>query len=150
MRLWYSQRLQKAVLATFAGTFTFAFGNLRRVNDTFVPDVGVTVAGFACGGSLVMLLVYLDSFTHHLRPVAVASLVAAARTASGRRRASRADADPDTRLPPSPPATRSSRSLPAGRSHPGRPHAGLLALAERHDCTLVLTLQRRRLRLRRT
>ena len=73
MRLWYSQRLQKAVLATFAGTFAFAFGNLRRMSDTFVPDVGVTMAGVACSFSLIMLLIYLDSFTHHLRPVAVAS-----------------------------------------------------------------------------
>ena len=45
MRLWYRDRLQKAVLATFAGTFTFAFSLLRRVEDDFVPDIGVTVAG---------------------------------------------------------------------------------------------------------
>ena len=33
MRLWYRDRLQKAVLATFAGTFTFAFSLLRGVED---------------------------------------------------------------------------------------------------------------------
>jgi uncharacterized membrane protein len=75
MRLWYHQRLQKVVLGTFALTFAFAYGTLSRIRDEQVPDIGVWLAGFACGASLIMLLVYLDSFTHHLRPVAVAALV---------------------------------------------------------------------------
>jgi uncharacterized membrane protein len=139
MRLWYSQRLQKAVLATFAGTFTFAFGNLRRVNDSFVPDVGVTVAGIACAGSLVMLLLYLDNFTHHLRPVAVASLVA--RRGQGVLTAARAElmAHPDldvTAVTTGEPVLRvtSPRAGAVQAVHT----AGLLALAERHDCTMVL------------
>lgn len=78
MRMWYRQRLQKIVLGTFAGTFTFAFANLRRVADGAVPDVGVTIAGILCLASLVLLLVYLDNFIHHLRPVAVAARVSAA------------------------------------------------------------------------
>ena len=75
MRLWYRDRLQKGVLATFAGTFTFAFGLLRRIEDDFVPDIGVTLAGVAVAASLGLLLIYLDRFTHRLRPVAVAALV---------------------------------------------------------------------------
>jgi uncharacterized membrane protein len=75
MRLWYRDRLQKAVLATFVGTFTFAFSLLRRVEDDFVPDVGVTMAGIAVAASIGLLLIYLDRFTHNLRPVAVAALV---------------------------------------------------------------------------
>ena len=75
MRLWYRDRLQKGVLATFAGTFTFAFGLLRRIEDDFVPDIGVTLAGVAVAASLGLLLIYLDRFTHRLHPVAVAALV---------------------------------------------------------------------------
>ena len=75
MRLWYRDRLQKAVLATFAGTFTFAFSLLRRVKDDVVPDIGVTTAGTAVAASIALLLIYLNRFTHNLRPVAVAALV---------------------------------------------------------------------------
>lgn len=75
MGLWYRNRLQKAVLALFAGTFTFAFSLLRRVEDQFVPDIGVTAAGVAVAASLAMLLIYLNRFTHYLRPVAAARLV---------------------------------------------------------------------------
>jgi uncharacterized membrane protein len=56
MRLWYRDRLQKAVLATFVGTFTFAYSLLRRVEDDFVPDVGVTTAGIAVAASIGLLL----------------------------------------------------------------------------------------------
>lgn len=43
MRLWYRDLLQKVVLATFVGTLTFSFSLLRHVEDTSVPNVGVTV-----------------------------------------------------------------------------------------------------------
>src|SRR4051812_47729929 len=76
MRLWYRDRLQKVVLASFAGTFTYAFSLLRRVESTFVPDIGVTVTGVAVTTCLVLLLVYVNRFTHSLRPVAVAAAVA--------------------------------------------------------------------------
>ena len=78
MRLWYRDRLQKVVLAMFVGTFTFAYSLLRRVEDGSVPDLGVTLAGVAVLGSLILLLVYVNRFTHNLRPVAVAAGVAAA------------------------------------------------------------------------
>jgi len=52
MRLWYRDRLQKLVLATFVGTVTFAFSLLRRVSAGAVPNAGVTLAGFGFGVSL--------------------------------------------------------------------------------------------------
>ncbi|WP_406099306.1 DUF2254 domain-containing protein [Streptomyces sp. NBC_01013] len=75
MRLWYRDRLQKAVLATFTGTFAFAFSLLRSVESQSVPDFGVTLAGGAVAVSLLLLLIYLNRFTHNLRPVAIADLV---------------------------------------------------------------------------
>lgn len=75
MRLWYRDRLQKAVLATFTGTFAFAFSLLRSIESDSVPDLGVTLAGAAVAVSLVLLLIYLNRFTHSLRPVAIADLV---------------------------------------------------------------------------
>jgi uncharacterized membrane protein len=47
-----------AVLATFAGTFTFVFSLLRRVDDDPVPDIGVMVAGLAVAASLGLLLFF--------------------------------------------------------------------------------------------
>jgi uncharacterized membrane protein len=138
MRLWYAQRLQKVVLATFASTFTFAFANLRLISNDFVPDIGVTVAGLACGVSLVMLLVYLDSFTHHLRPVAVAALVARSgervvvRTtqmlSSGVASRPLTDATPEPVL-----CVRADRAGAIQAIHA----EGLLALGVQHNCTLV-------------
>ncbi|MFG3346062.1 DUF2254 domain-containing protein [Streptomyces sp. NPDC048018] len=139
MRLWYRDRLQKAVLATFTGTFAFSFGLLRRVETGSVPDLGVTLAGAAVAVSLVLLLVYLNRFTHRLRPVAIAELVAnlgetvfteGAEAVRGA-------------------APRGDRSLPSGgpvmRVRTERGGAiqafdvsGLLAEAARHDCVFVV------------
>ena len=77
MRLWYRDRMQKLVLAAFAGSFAFAYGLLRRIEQDSVPSIGVTLAGVAVGGSMLLLLVYLDRFAHGLRPVAVGAQVAA-------------------------------------------------------------------------
>ena len=71
MRLWYRDLLQKVVLATLAGTLTFSFSLLRHIEDNSVPDVGVTLSGVLVSASLLLLLVYLNRFTHSLRPVAV-------------------------------------------------------------------------------
>jgi uncharacterized membrane protein len=78
MRLWYRDKLQKLVLATFVGTVTFSFWLLRHVTTNRVPDLGVTAAGLAVTVSLLLLLLYLDRFLHGLRPVAVGALVARA------------------------------------------------------------------------
>ncbi|MER7661061.1 MULTISPECIES: DUF2254 domain-containing protein [unclassified Streptomyces] len=75
MRLWYRDRLQKVVLATFTGTFAFAFSLLRRIETDAVPDLGISFAGAAVAVSLLLLLVYLNRFTHNLRPVAIAQMV---------------------------------------------------------------------------
>lgn len=75
MRLWYRDRLQKAVLATFTGTFSFAYTLLRSIETNSVPNLGVTLAGIAVSVSLLLLLIYLNRFTHNLRPVAIADIV---------------------------------------------------------------------------
>ncbi len=137
MRLWYRDRLQKIVLATFAGTLTFSFSLLRRVESHFVPDIGVTIAGAAVAASLALLLVYLDRFTHRLRPVAVAALVGQAGQ----------DVLADWigqlsehhLIDTTPPPGRPLRVVPAGRV--GAVQAinldGLIGLARRYDCTFV-------------
>jgi uncharacterized membrane protein len=140
MRLWYRDRLQKVVLATFALTFTFAFTLLRRTGGAHevVPNLGVTVAGFLVSVSLILLLFYLDRFTHSLRPVAVGSLVARAalRTdpASFSHRASAIDASSAVS------GRRMRLSVPSVR--PGVVQAldvnGLIDAAARHDCVVVI------------
>ncbi len=75
MRLWYRDRLQKATLGLFMGTLTFSFALLRNVESQAVPSLGVTLAGLLVTLSLVLFLLYLDRFTHRLRPVEVAALV---------------------------------------------------------------------------
>jgi uncharacterized membrane protein len=46
LRLWYRDPMLKATLAVLAGTLTFSFSVLRRIDDDFVPDLGVTLSGF--------------------------------------------------------------------------------------------------------
>ena len=142
MRLWYRDLLQKVVLATLAGTLTFSFSLLRHVEDTSVPDVGVTLAGVLVTVSLLLLLVYLNRFTHSLRPVAVAATVADA----GRRvfqglpapeaaaLGAGGDGGPGDR--PAGPAT-VVRTARAGAIQ-AIDVRGLLALARGHDNVLVL------------
>ncbi|MFD3942168.1 DUF2254 domain-containing protein [Streptomyces sp. NPDC058579] len=140
MRLWYRDRLQKAVLATFTGTFAFAFSLLRSIEADSVPDLGVTLAGLAVAVSLVLLLIYLNKFTHNLRPVAIAEVVSrigeavfTSGTAAIRSSAPHGDG-----------------TVPSGgrvmRIRTGRRGAiqavnaaGLVSEAERHDCVFVVT-----------
>jgi len=141
MRLWYRDLLQKVVLATFAGTLTFSFWLLRHVEDNSVPNIGVTVAGVATSASLLLLLLYLNRFTHSLRPVAVAAAVARA----GRRVVESApigqavSEDPDGGLQG---VLSAERSMLVRVDRPGAIQAihleGLVAVARRHDCVLVL------------
>ncbi|MFF5041362.1 DUF2254 domain-containing protein [Streptomyces nigra] len=140
MRLWYRNRLQKLVLATFAGTFAFAFTLLRRIEPGTVPDLGVTVAGLAVAVSLVMLLVYLNRFAHDLRPVAIADMVC--RTGLGvlgrylRDKSHR----PLLGEPPHPPDSMPTMIVPCtgGGAVQGVGVAELVAMAARHDCVLVV------------
>ncbi|MFF3839101.1 DUF2254 domain-containing protein [Streptomyces sp. NPDC001930] len=140
MRLWYRDRLQKAVLATFTGTFSFAFSLLRSVESASVPDLGVTLAGAAVAVSLVLLLIYLNRFTHRLRPVAIAELVARMGetvftdgAAAIRGAAPRGDAA----LPSGAPVLR-IRTVRGGAIQ-AFDVPGLVAEAARHDCVFVVT-----------
>ena len=78
MRLWYRDRMLKAVLAVLVGTLTFSFSLLRRIESNSVPSLGVTLAGILVVVGLVLFLLFLDRIVHRLRPVAVAGLVARA------------------------------------------------------------------------
>jgi uncharacterized membrane protein len=75
MRLWYRDRVLKALLALLVGTLSFSFTLLRHVGDKFVPDLGTSIAGLLLLFSLVLFVIFLDRMLHRLRPVAVAALV---------------------------------------------------------------------------
>ena len=63
MRLIYRDRMLKATLAVLIGTFTYSFSVLQRIEDDFVPDLGVTLAGFFISLSLLVFIVFFDRFT---------------------------------------------------------------------------------------
>lgn len=139
MRLWYRDRLQKAVLATFTGTFAFAFSLLRSIESNSVPDLGVTLAGAAVAVSLLLLLVYLNRFTHNLRPVAIADLVGRmGENVLTHGAAVIRDAEPraDAPLPSDDPVM--SISSERGGAIQAFNVAALVAEATRHDCTFVV------------
>jgi uncharacterized membrane protein len=75
MRLWYRDRVLKALLAMLVGTLSFSFTLLRHVGDKFVPNLGTSIAGLLLLLSLVLFVIFLDRMLHRLRPVAVAALV---------------------------------------------------------------------------
>ncbi|MGW1881622.1 DUF2254 domain-containing protein [Streptomyces sp. NPDC001970] len=142
MRLWYRDRLQKAVLATFTGTFAFAFSLLRRIETDFVPDLGVTLAGVAVAASLLLLLIYLNRFIHNLRPVAIADLVSRAGQRLIERGATLVGSG--TVRAGSPVAPLSGGPVTLVRTERGGALQGvnavrLAAVAEHHDCVVVLT-----------
>jgi len=142
MRLFYRDRLLKAVLAVLVGTLTFSYSLLRRVEENSVPSLGVTLAGFFLAGGVLLFLVFLNRSIHRLRPVAVAALVAQA----GRRsfRAALAEAaKPDAPLfLPCPyrsttPPARVIESLRAG-SVQAMDHEGLARVAREAGCLVVV------------
>jgi uncharacterized membrane protein len=139
MRLWYRDPLQKVVLATFSGTFTFAFTLLRKVDDAHVPSIGVTIAGVLVTVSLFMLLVFLDRFTHVLRPVAVGDLMVRYGLAAMRPPAAIPGATP--RDIPCPPRIQPDLAVRSDRG--GVVQAvnvrGLFETAQKHRCRIVLT-----------
>ncbi|MFD3726302.1 DUF2254 domain-containing protein [Streptomyces sp. NPDC058671] len=140
MRLWYRDRLQKAVLATFTGTFAFAFSLLRSIESGSVPDLGVTLAGVAVAVSLVLLLIYLNRFTHSLRPVAIAELVTRMGEdvfTTGASAVRGAAPSRDGTVPTGTPVLRLSTGH--GGAVQAFDVAGLVAEAARHDCVFVVT-----------
>jgi uncharacterized membrane protein len=76
MRLWYRDPMLKSLLALLVGTLAFSFALLRRVDNDFVPNLGVSITGVLVIVSLILFMVFLDRYLHRLRPVAVATLVA--------------------------------------------------------------------------
>jgi uncharacterized membrane protein len=141
MRIWYRDRMQRFVLATFVLTFTFSFALLRQVKQDAVPDIGVSVAGIMVTGSVVLLLIYLNRFVHQLRPVAVAALVAqvahrAAGTSGGTAATGTGPAGRDPG-PPEGPAALVVRATRAGAIQAvGFPL--MVRLADRYDLVVVL------------
>jgi uncharacterized membrane protein len=142
MRLWYRDRMLKVLLTSLTATLTLSFVLLRRVDQTSVPSLGVTVAAALIVASSLLFLLYLDRVLHRLRPVAVTALVARA----GRRafeagvRAARAPEAPDLLaspdLPTEPPAlVVRNRRAGAIQAVDGR---GLVRWARKHNCLLVL------------
>jgi uncharacterized membrane protein len=142
MRIFYRDRLLKAVLAVLVGTLTFSYSLLRRVEEGSVPSLGVTLAGFLLAAGVLLFLVFLNRAIHRLRPVAVAALVAQA----GRRpfeetlvEATRPDAPvflPGAYTSPSPP------TLVVGSVRAGAVQAvdfgGLARFARDHGCLVVV------------
>ncbi len=76
LRLWYRDHMLKATLAVLVGTLTFSFSVLRRIDDDFVPDLGVTLSGFLVSLSLLAFIVFFDRYIRRLRPAVVAADVA--------------------------------------------------------------------------
>jgi uncharacterized membrane protein len=143
MRLWYRDRLQKAVLACFIGTLVFSYALLRRISADSVPDLGVTLVGGAVGASLLLLLLYLDRFVHRLRPVGVAALVASAGARVLRRPSPAPDAGAEAGVHDTPRDEGAAELATVIRAT----RAGviqaidvkrLVRLGQRHDCLLVL------------
>ncbi|TXS43808.1 DUF2254 domain-containing protein [Streptomyces sp. OR43] len=139
MRLWYRDRLQKTVLATFTGTFAFAFSLLRSIETRSVPDFGVTLAGGAVAVSLLLLLVYLNRFTHNLRPVAIADLVGRMGEEVFEHAAGRVRDSAPRPGQPSEPRTRTTVVRAAtGGAIQALHTTGLSSLAARHDCVFTV------------
>jgi uncharacterized membrane protein len=139
MRLWYRDRVLKAVLAVLVGTFTFSFSLLRRIGDS-VPDLGVTLSGIFLGFGLLLFLVFLDRFVHRLRPVAVASLVARAGRRSLAATAAMSSTTRHGAVEELPALGAPALAVTSGES--GAIQAvddrGLVSWASAHDCVLAL------------
>lgn len=142
MRLFYRDRVLKAVLAVLIGTFTFSYTLLRHVEADAVPNFGVTVAGFAMGTGLLLFVVFLNRFLHRMRPVAVAALVGAAGRRAFREvmlEASRSDAHA---IVPAPYEAPGEPTLVVRSAHGGAIQAldtrGLLAWSQSYECLVVL------------
>jgi uncharacterized membrane protein len=75
MRLWYRDRMLKAVLGVLIGTLTFSFALLREIEPNDVPSIGVTIAGLLVLVGLLSFMIFLDRSLHRMRPVTVAALV---------------------------------------------------------------------------
>jgi uncharacterized membrane protein len=139
MRLWYRDRLLKASLAVLVGTMTFSFSLLRRIEDDFVPDLGVTLSALSVSVCLLFFIVFFDRSIRRLRPVAVAADVARAARAAFAQSVRLADRS-DVRWEFG--STRADPTLIVGASRGGAIQAvdpdGLVRWARAHGAELVL------------
>lgn len=139
MRLWYRDRLLKATLAVLVGTMTFSFSLLRRIEDDFVPDLGVTLSALSVSVCLLFFIVFFDRSIRRLRPVAVAADVARAARAAFAQSVRLADRS-DVRWEFG--STRADPTLIVGASRGGAIQAvdpdGLVRWARAHGAELVL------------
>jgi uncharacterized membrane protein len=142
MRLFYRDRVLKAVLAMLIGTFTFSYTLLRHVEADAVPNFGVTVAGFAMGTGLLLFVVFLNRFLHRMRPVAVAALVGAAGRRAFREVISEASRSDAHAIVPAPYEAPGEPTLVVRSAHGGAVQAldtrGLLSWSQSYDCLVVL------------
>ena len=139
LRLWYRDRVLKATLAVLVGTLTFSFSVLRRIDDDFVPDFGVTLAALLLAVSLLAFIVFFDRCIRRLRPVAVAADVARAARSTFAQTVRLADR-PDIRWDFG--STRADPALVVRASSGGAIQAvdpdGLVEWARAHGAELVL------------
>ena len=139
LRLWYRDRMLKLTLAVLVGTLTFSFSVLRRIEDDFVPDLGVTLSGFAVSVGLLAFIVFFDRCIRRLRPVSVAADVARAARSTFAETVRLADR-PDMRWSYGP--TRADPTLVVRSSRGGAIQAvdpdGLVDWARTHGAELVL------------
>jgi uncharacterized membrane protein len=141
MRLWYRDPVLKGSLALLIGTLAYSFSLLRRIESTFVPDLGVTLAGVLLVVGLVIFALFLNRFVHLLRPAAVSALVAKSVRESldndiaNTRNLGNVFAGPLEGM--TEPASLTVRS-----AHPGAVQAvdlgGIAAWAGRHECLVVM------------
>ena len=141
MRIWHRDPMLKAVLALLIGVLVFSLSLLRHVENDFVPNLGVTVAGSLVTACLLMFMVFLSRYLRQLRPVAVAVVVAGyVRREFKRLRDAVADA-PDVFTgrfePHGERPTFVVRSTKAGAIQ-AIDLEGLAGWARRHECLLVL------------
>ena len=141
MRLWYRDRMLKAVLALLIGTLAFSFALLRRVTNDFVPNLGVSISGLLVITSLLLFVIFLDRYLHRLRPVAVTVLVARYVQRDFGRYYAALTAAPDVFSGVLEPAAEDP-TLVVRSTAPGAIQAidakGLLEWGRRHECLVVI------------
>jgi uncharacterized membrane protein len=139
MRVWYHDRVLKAVLSVLVGTFTFTYSLLRRIEGDELPNLGVSLSGALLAVGIVLFLVFLDRFVRRMRPVKVAALVAeAGRDAFVAMQAERPAASPtgDASVGGEPVA--SVRSIRSGAMR-ALDEDGIVSWAAQRGCVVVLT-----------
>ena len=143
MRIFYRDGLLKAVLAVLVGTLTFSYALLRRVEQSSVPSLGVTFAGFLLSAGVLLFLVFLESLDS---PAAARRGRRARRQgrpalvrghAAGGRGARRADAPARAAYVSEKPPTFVVPSLRAGAVQ-AMDARGLARFARAHDCLVVV------------